>query len=36
MHYHLIDDNDIAGLVDDRFARSAALDGITDVSSILR
>ena len=36
VHYHLIDDNDIAGLVDDRFARSAALDGITDVSSILR
>jgi NitT/TauT family transport system substrate-binding protein len=36
VHYHLIDDNDIAGLVDDRFARSATLDGITGVSSILR
>jgi len=36
VRFHLIDDNDIAGLVDDRFARAAALDGITDVSSILR
>jgi NitT/TauT family transport system substrate-binding protein len=36
VRYHLIDDNDIAGLVEDRFSRDADLEGITDVSSILR
>jgi len=36
VRYHLIDDNDIAGLVEDRFARDADLEGITDVSSIMR
>jgi NitT/TauT family transport system substrate-binding protein len=36
VRFHLIDDNDIDGLVEDRFAREADLNGITDVDSILR
>ena len=36
VRYHLIDGNDITGLVDDRFARTANLDGIKDVSSVLQ
>jgi NitT/TauT family transport system substrate-binding protein len=36
VRYRLIDDNDITGLVDDRFARAANLEGISDVGSLLR
>ena len=36
VRFHLIADNDIAGLVEDRFARAADLGEISDVNSILR
>jgi len=36
VRFHLIEGNDIAGLVDDRFARSADLEDVTDVNSIMR
>ncbi len=34
--FGLIEDNDISGLIEDRFARTADVDGITDFASILR
>jgi NitT/TauT family transport system substrate-binding protein len=36
VHFHLIQRNDIAGLVEDRFARDSDLRDVTDVGSILR
>jgi NitT/TauT family transport system substrate-binding protein len=36
VRFHLIEDNDIRGLVEDRFARGADLEGITDIDSTLR
>ena len=36
VRFHLIADNQIAGLVEDRFAKAAHLDGVTDSNSILR
>ena len=36
MRYRLIEDSGIQGLVEDRFARTADLEDITDVASILR
>ncbi|MDM8523162.1 ABC transporter substrate-binding protein [Desulfococcaceae bacterium HSG8] len=36
LHFNLIKDNDIAGLVEDRFAKEAILEGISDFESILR
>lgn len=35
LHFNLLDNNNIAGLVDDRFAKSASLEGITDLESVL-
>jgi NitT/TauT family transport system substrate-binding protein len=35
VHFKLLEHNDIAGLVDDRFAKSANLEGVTDLNSIL-
>ena len=35
VRYKLIDHADISGLVDDRFARSASVDDIGDLNSIL-
>ncbi len=36
VRFGLIEDNDISGLIEDRFARTADVDGITDFASILR
>ncbi len=36
VRFGLLEYNDISGLVDDRFARAANLEGITDFNSILR
>lgn len=36
VRFHLTADNHIAGLVEDRFAKAAHLDGVTDIDSILR
>jgi len=35
VRFNLLKQNDISGLVEDRFARSANLDGISDFKSIL-
>ncbi len=35
VRYNLTQQGDITGLVDDRFARAASLDGIDDLDSIL-
>ena len=36
VHFHLLTSNDITGLVEDRFAKAANLNEVTDVESILR
>ena len=36
VRFHLITNNQIAGLLEDRFAKAADLDGVTDSNSILR
>jgi NitT/TauT family transport system substrate-binding protein len=35
VHFKLLNNNDVHGLVDDRFARKANLEGVTDFNSIL-
>lgn len=35
-HFKLLTNNDIAGLVEDRFAKAANLNGVTDIESILQ
>lgn len=35
-HFNLLANNDITGLVEDRFAKAANLNGITDIESILQ
>ena len=36
VRFHLIADNQMTGLVEDRFSKAAHLDGVTDSNSILR
>jgi len=36
VRFGLIEDNDISGLIEDRFARAADLSGVTDFASIFR
>jgi hypothetical protein len=36
LHFDLLKKNDISGLVEDKFARAANIEGISDFESILK